>query len=135
MRGQQTEIGRQESACWAETPGGVDGAERGQEDKSEIGENTYIHYLVQNSWLVGTCCRTQGPCSVLCDDVEGWGGLGWEEGRTKREGSHIHAQLVRIVVQQKLTQLWTTTILQEGAETTHTHTPRKEKEKRIKSEY
>ena len=66
MRGQQTEIGRQENACCAETPGRVDGAERGQEDKSEISENTYIHYLVQNSWLVGTCCRTQGaPFSAL----------------------------------------------------------------------
>ena len=70
-----------------------------------------------------------------CDDLEGWGGLGWEEGRTKREGSCIHAQLIRIVVQQKLTQHWTTTILHEGTETTHTHTPRKEKEKRIRSEY
>ena len=48
-RGQQTEIGRQGCTCYAETPGSVDGAERGQENKSEIGQNTYINYLVQNS--------------------------------------------------------------------------------------
>ena len=38
---QQTEIWIQEYTCYAETPGSVDGAKRGQENKSEVGQSAY----------------------------------------------------------------------------------------------
>ena len=30
---------------------------------------TYIHYHVENRWLVGSCCITRGACLVLRNDI------------------------------------------------------------------
>lgn len=104
------------------------GAERGQRTTRNWWEYMLIHYLVQNSWLVGTCCRTQGPRSVLCDDVEGWGGLGWEEGVTKREGSHTCAAGLHCCTAETNTALDNN--YPPRRRNPHTHTPREKKKRK-----
>jgi len=47
---------------------------------------------------------------VLSDDPEGWNA--GVRGRPKREGVYVYIRLIHLVVQQKLTQRWKTTILQ-----------------------
>ena len=39
--------------------------------------------------------------SALCDDLERWDEVG---GRLMREGIYVYIQLIRIIVQEKLTQ-------------------------------
>ena len=50
---------------------------------------------------------------MLCDDLEGWGR---EDGREAQEGgdmgTHVYIQLIRFVVQQKLTQHCEAIVLQ-----------------------
>ena len=40
---------------------------------------------------------------MLCDDLEGEMGVGWEGG--KKEGTYVCRQLIHFIVQQKLTTL------------------------------
>ena len=48
---------------------------------------------------------------VLCDDLEGWDGVGIG-GRFKREGTYVYLWLIRMVVEQKPTQHGKAIILQ-----------------------
>ena len=57
---------------------------------------------------------------VLCDDLDGWDGGGGER-EVQREGIYVYIQLIRFIVQQKLTQhckaaTVTTTPLKKKAE-------------------
>ena len=40
---------------------------------------------------------------MLCDDLEGWDGMGLG-GRPRREGIYIYIQLIHFIVQQRLMQ-------------------------------
>ena len=49
---------------------------------------------------------------MLCGDLDGWDGVGWEGGPKGRKYTHTHTQLIHFIVQQKLTQHCKATILQ-----------------------
>ena len=59
---------------------------------------TYTCHPVLNRQRVGSCCVDRELSSGLCDDPEGWMGLG---GRLQREGIHVYLQPIHIVVRQK----------------------------------
>ena len=56
-----------------------------------------------------SCCITHGLNTVLCDNLEGWDGVGE---RFKREGTYVYLRLIHTVIRQKSIQYWTALIFQ-----------------------
>ena len=77
------------------------GREGGAGTNGESSVETYTLSHI-NGRPVGTCCVALGAPLVLCDNLEGWDGMGGE-GRFKTEGTCEYLWLIHVDVWQKPT--------------------------------